>query len=118
MLIGFFVILALCTYFSATFSSLLAARVTLCVPSARVLEDGTFLSCIVPESALELEEQLYIAVEQEDFWGTVLVAQSVRVKTMDLGNGEVAILEGLSGHEKVIISWDRPLDTNMRIIEE
>ncbi|MDO5377717.1 MAG: hypothetical protein Q4G52_05210 [Clostridia bacterium] len=118
MLIGFLIILALCTYFSATFASLLAARVTLCIPSARVAEDGTFLSCIVPESALELEDQLYIAVEQEDFWGTILLAQPVRVKAMDLENGEVAILEGLAGHEKVIISWDRPLDINMRVIEE
>lgn len=118
MLLGFLGILALCTYLSATFSSLLAARVTLYTPSPRVLEDYTFVSSIVPESALELEDQLYIAVEQEDFWGTILVARPVIVEARDLGNGEVAIIDGLVGNEKVIISWDRPLDMGMRVIEE
>lgn len=118
MLLGFLIFLALCTYFSATLSSLLAARVTLCSPVSRVLEDHTFVNNIIPESALELENQIYIAVEKDDFWGTIRVAYPVTVKIMELGNGEIAILDGLVGNEKVIISWDRPLDIDMRVIEE
>ena len=37
---------------------------------------------------------------------------------MEIGDGQVAILEGLVGNERVIISWDRPLDMGMRVIEE
>ncbi|MEG0125901.1 MAG: hypothetical protein RR505_06650 [Raoultibacter sp.] len=118
ILLGFLLILTLCTYLSATFSSMLAARVTLCSPSARVLEDLTFVSSVLPESALELENQLYIAIEHNDFWGPVWVAMPVIVEARDLGNGEVAILDGLVGNEKVIVSWDRPLDMGMRVIEE
>lgn len=118
ILIGFLAILAICTYFSATLSSLLAAKVTLCKPTSRVTEDLQFVTCIVPESALELEHELFIAVEEDDFWGKVLVAQAVIVEAEDLGDGEVSIISGLNGTENVIISWDRPLDTGMRVIEE
>ena len=104
----FIALLALCTYFSATITSMLAARVTLCVPLPQVLDDHTFVSSVVPESALVLENQLFIATEQSDLWGSFLVARPVLVKTM----------EGLVGNERVIISWDRPLDMGMRVIEE
>ena len=114
----FIALLALCTYFSATITSMLAARVTLCVPLPQVLEDHTFVSSVVPESALVLENQRFIATEQSDLWGSFLVARPVLVKTMEIGDGQVAILEGLVGNERVIISWDRPLDMGMRVIEE
>lgn len=97
---------------------MLAARVTLCIPTSRVLEDYTFVSSIVPESALVLENEVFIAVPREDIWGTVLVARPVTVAIKDLGDGEVAIIEGLVGNESVIISWDRPLNFDMQVIEE
>ena len=116
--IWFIALLALCTYFSATIVSMLSARVTLCVPSPQVLEDHTFVSSVIPHSALVLENQLFIAVEQSDLWGSFLVAHPVLVETKDLGDGQVAILDGLVGNEQVIVSWDRPLDMGMRVIEE
>ena len=118
LLTGFLVVLALITYFSSTFASLSAAKVTLYKPASRVLEDHSFVSSVVPQSALVLDDQVFIAVELEDIWGSSLIAKAVIIKTQDLGDGEAAVLEGLTGYEQVIISWDRPLDSGMRVIEK
>lgn len=118
LLTGFLVVLGLITYFSATFASLSAAKVTLYRPLSRVLEDHSFVSSVIPQSALVLDNQVFIAVAREDIWGSSLIAKAVLITTRDLGNGEAAVLEGLSGYENVIVSWDRPLDSGMRVIEE
>jgi len=117
-LIGFVIFLAVCTYFSATFESLLAVRVTLEKPQTRVSEALEIIPNIVPASALVSDGELYIAEQEQDVWGTKWVARSVAVQAVDLGDGEVSITDGLEGYESVITSWDRPLETGMCVVEE
>ena len=118
LLIGFLAALAFTTYFSATFASISAAKVTLYSPTSRVLEDNSFVSCVIPQSALVLDEEVFIAVERQDIWGSSLEAVPVQVVARDLGDGMAAVVEGLTGYERVIVSWDRPLDFGMRVIEK
>jgi len=117
-LAGFVIFLAICTYFSATFESMLAARVTLERPQTRISEDFEIIENIVPASALVADGELYIAEQEKDVWGTKWVARSMGVKAVELGDGEVSIAEGLEGTEYVITSWDRSLETGMRVVEE
>lgn len=108
----------LCTYLSTTFQSLLAARVTICRPSTVVTEDFTFYGCVIPSSAVLHEDIVYIAVSSEDVWGEVLIAQPMTVTIKDLEDGQVAVLSGLVGNERVIAAWDRPLSQGIRVLEE
>lgn len=73
---------------------------------------------MIPQSALVLDEEVFIAVERQDIWGSSLEAMPVQVVTKDLGDGMAAVVEGLTGYERVIVSWDRPLDFGMRVIEK
>lgn len=87
-------------------------------PSAQIIGDETYRSC-VPLEALHREggqEYVYVVAEQEGFAGTELVARKTGVAVIDTGQGYAALSEGaLSSQQNVITRSDRVLADGSKV---
>ena len=87
------------------------------IKSLTLESKSTYYDVLVPINAIIDDSYVFILTEEDNgIWGTYYYVHQVNVKTDAYNTSDIAIISGLSQNQRIVISWDRTLSDNQRVI--